>query len=172
MLLLKLLQKLIGALNSEGTPGQVAAGLTLGAAWGLTPLLNLHNLVVLAAAMLLTVSFPAVMLGWMVFTPLGYLLDPAFDQVGTALLSRVPGLVPTWTVLYNMPVVPLSNYNNTVVLGSLIGWVVLALPIYMLCRYGVVKYRAHLLPKVERLRIVKAVKASKLYTVYSWFRVS
>lgn len=172
MLLLRLLQKLVKALNSEGTPGQVAAGLVLGAAWGLTPLVNLHNLLVLVAAMLLSVSFPAVMLGWVLFTPVGFILDPIFDSIGTALLSRVPGLVPTWTVLYNLPVIPLSNYNNSVVLGSLVGWVVSAVPLYFLARYGVVQYRARLLAKVERLKIVKAVKASKLYTVYTWFRVN
>ena len=170
MLLLRLLQKLIGALNSEGTPFQVAAGVALGAAWGLTPLFNLHNLLVLAAAMLFTVSFPAVMLGWIVFTPVGYLLDPAFDTIGTALLGQVPGLVPTWTVLYNVPVVPLSNYNNTVVLGSLVGWMVLAVPIFFLARYGVGQYRKRVLPRIENTKLVKAVKASRLYTVYTWFQ--
>ena len=45
MLLLKLIQSLIKALHSEGTPGQLAAGLALGAILGLTPLWNLHNAV-------------------------------------------------------------------------------------------------------------------------------
>ena len=44
MLLLKLLQSLVKALHSDGTPGQLAAGLALGSILGLTPLLNLHNL--------------------------------------------------------------------------------------------------------------------------------
>ena len=45
MLLLKLIQSLIKALHSEGTPGQLAAGLALGSILGLTPLWNLHNAV-------------------------------------------------------------------------------------------------------------------------------
>ena len=44
--LLKLIQSLIKTLHSAGTPGQVAAGMALGSALGLTPLLSLHNLVV------------------------------------------------------------------------------------------------------------------------------
>ena len=46
--LLKLLQSIIKTLHSEGTPGQVAAGIALGSALGLTPLMNLHNLLVFA----------------------------------------------------------------------------------------------------------------------------
>jgi len=38
--LLKLIQSLVGALHSEGTPGQLAAGLVLGSFLGLTPLMN------------------------------------------------------------------------------------------------------------------------------------
>src|SRR5690349_8776329 len=41
--LLKLVQSIIKTLHSEGTPGQVAAGIALGAALGLTPLVNAHN---------------------------------------------------------------------------------------------------------------------------------
>jgi len=44
MLFLKFIQQLIGTLNSDGTPRQVAAGIALGAVFGLTPLINLHNL--------------------------------------------------------------------------------------------------------------------------------
>ena len=57
MLLLKLIQSLIRTLHSEGTPGQLAAGLALGAILGLTPLWNLHNAVVLALIIVLNVSF-------------------------------------------------------------------------------------------------------------------
>jgi len=43
MLLLKLFQSLIRTLHSEGTPGQLAAAVALGAILGLTPLWNRHN---------------------------------------------------------------------------------------------------------------------------------
>jgi len=38
--LLKLLQSFVKALHSEGTPGQVAAGIAFGSILGLTPRLN------------------------------------------------------------------------------------------------------------------------------------
>src|SRR5687768_1961098 len=55
--LLKLVQSIIKTLHSQGTPGQVAAGVALGSAIGLTPLLNLHNLFVGALILILNVSF-------------------------------------------------------------------------------------------------------------------
>ena len=69
MLVLKLIQSLFKALHSEGTPGQLAAGLALGSILGLTPLWNLHNAVVFALIIVLNVSFAGAMLGWAVFVP-------------------------------------------------------------------------------------------------------
>ncbi len=170
MLLLKIIQKLIATLNSDGTPGQVAAGIALGSAFGLTPFASLHNLVIFGAVFLFNVSFPAAMLGWVIFAPVGFLLDPLFDTIGRMLLVDSPNLVPMWTALYNMPVVPLSNYNNTVVLGSFLGWVVLLVPIFFFARWGVGAYRQHVLPRLEKMKFIRAMKASKLYNVYQWFQ--
>ena len=52
MLILKFLQTLIKALNSDGTPGQVAMGMALGLCLGLSPIASLHNVLVVAIAML------------------------------------------------------------------------------------------------------------------------
>ena len=170
MLILKMIQKLIATLNSDGTKGQVAAGIAMGSALGLTPLVNLHNLLVVAAVFLFNVSVPAAMLGWLLFAPVGFLLDPLFDNIGLSLLADSPGLVPSWTAFYNMPVIPLSNYNNTVVLGSFVGWVVLVVPIFFLARLGVGRYREHALPRLQKMKVFKAVRASKVYNLYRLFQ--
>lgn len=165
MIFIKLLQSLISTLNSEGTPGQIAAGLALGAAFGLTPLVNLHNLVVLALAVMLNVSIGGVLLGWTLFTPLGFALDPLFHRLGVALLEA-PALQGLWTALYNTPGVPLTAYNNSVVLGSLVGWLVLWLPIFYLARWLVVRYRVMIFERLKRMRFFQAVTASKLFSYY------
>jgi len=169
VLFLKLLQSIISTLNSEGTPRQIAAGFALGAALGLTPLVNVHNLVVFALACLLNVSFGGFLLGWTVFVPLGFALDPIFNAVGLALL-QAPGLTGFWTSLANTPVVPLTNFNNSVVLGSFVAWVVLWLPIFFLSRWLVVKYRAHVYERLKRMKFFQALAASKLYNYYLMFR--
>ena len=168
--LLKLIQSLIRTLHSEGTPAQIALGFTLGAALGLTPIVNLHNLVILALLAVLNVSFAAGMLAWAVFVPIGFLLDPLFDRLGQRLLLETPALVPFWTRLDNTPLLALANLGNTVVVGSLAGWLLLSAPIFIAARYGVLAYRATLGERVRRSRIYTAVSASRAYNVYRWFR--
>src|SRR6058998_3833813 len=167
--LIKLMQSLIGALHSEGTPGQLAAGIVLGSFLGLTPLVNLHNAVIFAALVLLNVSFAGGLLGWAVFVPFGFLLDPLFDWIGHALLLAEP-LRGFWTSLYNTPVVPLTNFNNTVVLGSLVFALLFSLPLFFATRWAVARYRVTVGARVRQSRFYKAVMASKAYNVYRMFR--
>jgi uncharacterized protein (TIGR03546 family) len=169
MLLLKLLQQLISALNSEGTTRQVAAGAALGAALGLTPLLNLHNLLILGVAAVLNVSIPGFMLGWALFVPVGFALDPLFDHIGRALLLRVPPLTPLWTAAYNSAVA-LTNFNNSVALGSFLVWLAAVVPLYFILRIGVERYREHIYKRLKRTRAFQAITASKLYNYYRLFR--
>lgn len=167
--LLKLLQSLFKTLHSEGTPGQVAAGIMLGAGIGLTPLMSAHNLVLFAAIVLLNLSFGGGMLGIALFTPLGFILDPLFDRVGLALL-RAPSLQGLWTDWYNIPLVPFTNFNNSVTLGSFVVWVVGAAPIYAGAKLALARYRATYGQRVMNSRFMKGLKASKAYNIYSWFR--
>ena len=168
--ILKFLQSLVATLHSDGTPNQVGLGIALGACLGLTPLVNLHNVVVLLLLCILNVSFGAGMLGWAIFVPLGFALDPVFDRIGRVLLLETPSLKPLWTSWDNAPVMPLTSFNNTVVLGSVVAWLVLFLPIWLLSRQAVIEYRARLAEKVRRNRIYQAITATKAYNVYTWFR--
>jgi uncharacterized protein (TIGR03546 family) len=170
MLLLKLLQSLVKALNSEGTPGQVAAGIALGAVFGLTPLMNLHNLVLFVLAVVLNVSFPGVMLGWALFLPVGFALDPVFDAVGRLLLVGTPALLPLWTWCYNTPIVAITNFNNTIVLGSVVVWAAALVPLFFVLRWLVTTYRATVYARLQRTKLFQAVKASRVYNIYTLFR--
>jgi len=169
--LLKLIQSIIKTLHSEGTPGRVAAGVALGAALGLTPLMNVHNLIIFSFLVLLNVSFGGGMLGWALFVPLGFLLDPVFDRIGASML-RAPSLRPLWTSWYNTPLVPYTNFNNSVVLGSVVGWLVLAVPVFLAARWGVARYRATIGERVRRSKFYQAVTASQVYNWYKLFRPS
>jgi len=146
MIFLKLLQSFVETLHSEGTPGQVAAGIALGSVLGLTPLLNLHNALAFALIVVLNVSFGGAMLGWALF------------------------VTPLWTTFYNTPVMALTNFNNTVVLGSLVCWLVLGIPLFLVSRWGVAHYRATVAERVKRWRLYQLITASKLYNVYRLFR--
>jgi uncharacterized protein (TIGR03546 family) len=175
--LLKLLQSLFKTLHSEGTPGQVAAGIMLGAGIGLTPILSAHNLVLFAAIVLLNVSFGGGMLGMAVFTPVAFLLDPLFDRMGLALLEA-PGQ-GLWTDWYNIPLTDTSN--NSVTLSSFTFWLVSTVPLYFLAKWGIARYRATYgqqvmnsglkaqgLQGVQRLQLVPARMSETRFRVFRW----
>lgn len=168
--LLKLFRSFIKTLHSDGSPAQIAAGVALGAALGLTPIINAHNLVVLVLLTILNVSFAAGLFAWGVFVPIGFLLDPLFDRLGRWLLIDLGALRPVWGAMDNIPGLALTNFNNTVVLGSVAGWLLLFLPIYFAAHYGVIRYRATIGERVKQSRFYKTLQASQLYNVYSWFR--
>jgi uncharacterized protein (TIGR03546 family) len=167
--ILKFLQSLIKTLHSEGTPTQIGFGVALGAALGLTPIANLHNLLVLLILAVLNVSFGAGMLAWGVFVPVGFILDPLFDRIGHWLLVDVAALRPMWTAWDNTPVLALTNFSNTIVLGSVVAWLVLFLPIYFAVRFAVLRYRATLGERFRQSQFYRLVSASQLYNVYRWF---
>jgi len=167
--LIKLIQSLFGALHSEGTPGQLALGIALGSIMGLTPLMNIHNAIVFAAIVLLNVSFAGGMLGWALFVPIGFLLDPLFDWIGHSLLLA-PALRGLWTSLYNIPIVPLTNFNNTIVLGSLVFALVLLVPLFFATRWAVARYRVTVGERVRQSKFYRAVMASKVYNAYKMFK--
>lgn len=168
--IVRLIQRLVRALNSEGTPGQVAAGITLGAGVGLTPLVSLHNLAFLLAILLFNVSVPGALLGWAVFGTAAFLLDPAFEWIGGSILLEGPWLEGVWAWIYNTPVLAFTNLTNTVVLGSLIGWILLSVPIFVASRWAIARYRATVYERVRHSRALKAVQASKVYNAYRLFR--
>ena len=135
---------------------QMAVGFALGAALGLTPLLSLHNLVFLAAPIMLRLSISTFLMAWIGAIPFGFLLDPLFDRLGSALLSS-EFLTPLWIQAANAPLVPLTQFNNTVTLGSLVFWAVAAIPLFLLSRKGVATYRGGLERLLSAIPVVGAI---------------
>jgi uncharacterized protein (TIGR03546 family) len=168
--IIKFIQSLVKALNSEGTPGQVAAGIALGSCLGLTPLMSLHNLAIVGVIMFFRVSVPGATLGWLIFTPFGFALDPVFDSVGMALLSDASALRALWVALYNAPIIALGNPSNTIIVGSVVTWTVGAMPIFFFARWGVGRYRVTIYDRYKDARVFKAVRASKVYDAYRLLR--
>lgn len=163
---LELLAKLFKILRSGESPAQIAGGFILGMIPGLTPPMNLHNLLILILVIILNVNISSAIFAFILFSGIAYLMDPVFHSLGFYLLVDIPSLKGFWTTLYNTPVIGLSNFNNTVVLGSLIISILLLLPVYFLMKKFVVVYRERLDSRMQKLKIVQFVKGSKIYSFY------
>ena len=167
MFVIKLIKKLLKALKSASSPSQLAWGFALGMILGLTPFKNLHNAVILIVIVLVKVNIGSAILGYLIFSGIAYLLDPVFHSLGYYLLSDVAFLQGLWSSLYNIPAVVFTKYNNTVVLGSFISSIILLVPVYFGFKKFVYLYREKIDPYIQKLKIVKVLKGTKLYKVFS-----
>ena len=162
---LRLLKDLLQALHGGSAPRHLAAGFALGAALGLVPKGNLLAAVFFLLLFAMRVDKGLALLSAGLFTGLGYAWDGLAHKLGWALL-KAGALKGLWTTLYDMPIVPLTRFNNTVVLGNLVLGLLLYLPLYFAFLRGVAFYNVHLRPKVEALPLLKAFKKWDFYEKY------
>ncbi len=136
---LKPIRLALKALITEATPGQLALGFAMGVLIGLVPKGNLIAItlgIVLAASRANLGVAAATILG---FSFLSGYVDPFSDQVCWWLLSH-PSLTEMWANLYNRPVMPWTDFNNSIVLGSLVIGLLLLYPMYRLSKPVFARY--------------------------------
>lgn len=162
---LSVFKSLFEILQGEDDPSHIAAGFAFGAALGLIPKENLFAVLFFLLFFLFRVDKGAALISAALFTPLGYGLDSLAHRIGYGLLLS-PSLKPLWIRLYNLPLVPWTKFNNTIVLGNLVLGVLLYVPLYLCFKRLVLRYRANWKAKVDALPWVKALKATNLVTRY------
>ena len=153
-------------LREGQTPNQIAGGFALGAFVGLTPMVTLQGFVLWLVILVLDINLSAVFLSATLFGLLGVLLDPMFHDLGYYLLTDAEGLLPLWTGLYNVPLAPLTRFNNTIVLGSFLGSLVLFLPAFLSMKRFVAVYRSTLGKRLSTSKLYVAVRRS---TIIRWY---
>ncbi len=163
--MLKILFKLFKALNSEAEPHQISLAFCFSMIAGLTPFLSLHNLLVLLLVLLLRVNLSAFVVGLGVFSAIAYIIDPLFHRIGLFVLtaSNLEGL---WTSIYNSTLWRLENFNNSIVMGSLLFSLILFIPLFIIMNILIVKYRTNVMAWVEKTKIVQGLRAGKIYNLY------
>ncbi len=164
--MLRLVMKVLKALNSNEAPWQISLGIIFGSVLGLTPLLSLHNLVVLFLALLINLNISMMIVSCALFSLIAYALDPLFHQVGFAILTS-QSLEGLWTQFFSCPISLLANLNNTIVMGSLISTLVAAVPLFFLLNILVVKYRDVYNTFIGKFPVLKFLKVLDLYGKHS-----
>ncbi|WP_017444422.1 TIGR03546 family protein [Gayadomonas joobiniege] len=157
--------KLFIALNSEDSPKQIAYAFALGMIIGLTPLLSLHNLIILFIAFLVRVHLGAFFVSFALFAIVGELAEQPFAQVGEYLLT-MPALESMWQSLYQFTFFKLAHLHHTLTLGGLVIGLVLFFPIVYLINYLVLEYRVHVMAYILKLRVVQMLKSTRIFQMY------
>jgi len=166
----KILAKFIQAMREGQTPHQVAAGFGIGFLIGLMPFLTLQGLFFFLILFFLNVNLAAGTLAIMLCSLLAWLFDPLFHNLGYFLLTGIPALFGTWETLYNLPVAPLTRFNNTVVMGSFVAGLVALFPVYFGMKKFVVLYRTKIEGRLVQWKVIKIIKNSKFFGLYEKIR--
>ncbi|WP_444996480.1 TIGR03546 family protein [Aliikangiella sp. IMCC44359] len=163
--MLTFLVKIFKVLNSEQSPGQIAAAISLALIVGLTPLFSIHNLIILFVVLWFRVNLTIFIVAWPLFTIIGLLISGPAEILGLAIL-QAESLVPFWESFYNTVIGRWSNFYYSGVIGSLVIAIISAIVIFPVAKVLVGLYRDKWLQKVEEFRIVKLLKASKFWQLY------
>jgi len=170
MFFLQFISKFIKVMRAGASPAQIAGGFGLGWLIGLMPFLTLQSVIIFCIIFLLNVNLSAATFAIFIASFGAFLLDPLFHHLGFYLLTGMESLQGLWTKLYNMPVAPLTRFNNTVVMGSFIGGLVLFVPAYFGMKKFVVAYREGLEAKIKQWKIVQVITGSKVWQWYERIR--
>jgi uncharacterized protein (TIGR03546 family) len=168
-LLFKQIISLIRMLHSETGQNQIAAGLAFGVFLGFAPFVSLQTVLVLTIVLFFRVQLGAAFLSAFFFKLVAFLMDPVADPIGRSLLEN-PSLRPAWTYMYNVPLLPMTRFNNSIVLGSFAISILLCPILFFVFRKLVLQYRSTVAQKVESSKLWKAIKASKFYDWYNKYR--
>lgn len=164
-LILKQLFAFIKLLNSDTGNVSLALGMTCGFILGMTPVLSLHSLLIFMILFFFRIQIGAALVMAFFFKFVAFLLDPIFHDVGSKVLE-MDSLAPIFTKLYNMPLVPFTRFNNSIVMGSAVVTFILAPFVYLLSQYLIIKYRVTVLARFKTTKFWKAVEATKFYQWY------
>jgi uncharacterized protein (TIGR03546 family) len=164
-LIIKQFINFIKLLNSETGTNQIASGLALGLLMGFAPFFSIQTLLFIFLIFIFRVQIGAAFFSAFIFKFLAYLLDPMFDSVGRYMLE-LPALRSLFTAMWNIPLVPLTRFNNSIVMGSMLISLVLFIPAFFLFRFLVLKYRELIFSRFKQSKFWKILSASKFYFWY------
>lgn len=164
--ILKQIFNFLKLLNSDKGTNQIAAGIACGLILGFAPAFSLQTVLVIFILFFFRIQIGAATLAAFAFSFIAWILDPVHHLVGTKILET-ESLKPLFTQMYNMPLVPLTRFYNSIVMGSAAVSIVLALPVFFISKILIAKYRETVVARFKETKFFKALKATTFYNWYS-----
>ena len=152
--MIKAIARFILALNGNAKKSEVAAGLTWGLCLGLIPAGNLFWIALFFVSFFFRHNHWLKLIAMVVMIIISQAVFRLTDIVGWWVLN-IDSLQPIYTKWYNMPFVPFTNFNNTLVAGGLVASVALCIPLFLLFMALVSLYRNKLAEKIKNSKFMK-----------------
>lgn len=134
------IKKTLVILKSNFSANQIAFAFALGIFAGLPPI-GLHILIPSTLALVFRCSFRAFLISTGIFKLISIPMAPVSHTLGQWLLDTQRGLDRFWRWLFHLPVVAPMEYSRYVLMGSLALALILAIPVFLLMRLLVKRYR-------------------------------
>ncbi|MBI5429837.1 MAG: TIGR03546 family protein [Nitrosomonadales bacterium] len=167
-LLLKQLFALINLLNSDTGTNQIAAGFACGLILGFAPMLSLQALLVFVCLFLFRIQVGAALVSAFFFAFVAWLFDPVSDRVGAAILET-EALRPMFTAMYNMPLVPLTRFYNSITMGAGVVSLLLAPLVFFGSKRLILVYRATVVARFKSSRWWKMWTGTVFFKWYATY---
>ena len=161
--MLKYTAKFIVALNGNLGKAQIAAGFAWGLFLGLIPAGNPFWIVLFIGSFFFKHHHPSKLLCMTILKLFSVAISPLMDTIGWEVL-HIEALQPFYTAMYNMPFIPFTKFNNTLVAGGIVSAAILLLPVFFIVFFFVPLYRHTLSPKIRENKLVKSIKKVPLIT--------
>jgi uncharacterized protein (TIGR03546 family) len=157
--LIKAIAKLLVALNGNAKRSQIAAGFAWGILLGLIPIGNAFWIVLFLISFFFNHNHGAKIFSMALIKLCIPLLAPLIDVLGWEFL-HIEALQPLFITMYNMPFVPFTKFNNTLVAGGLVSGVVLFIPAFVLFMLLIPVYRNTVAPAIRKSKLFQAIAKS------------
>jgi len=154
--MIKKVAKVIKALNGNIKKTQIAGGFAWGLILGLIPAGNFFWIVMLLVSFFFNHHHGSKFLIMAVVKLFAPLTGPPLDLLGWEILHFEP-LVPLFTTMYNMPFVPFTGFNNTLVAGGIAAGIILSIPLYFALLPFIDFYRKTLGQKIKNSIVVQSI---------------
>jgi uncharacterized protein (TIGR03546 family) len=154
--MIKGIAQFIAALNGNLKRGQIASGFAWGVLFGLVPAGNFFWIVLFVVSFFFRHHHGSKILVMAIIKVLGFAIAPLMDALGWEIL-HIESFQELFTTMYNMPFVPFTGFNNTLVAGGLVAGIALWIPVYVIIRLLVPLYRNSLGPKIRNLKLVQNI---------------
>lgn len=164
-LILKQIFALLKVLNSDKGENQIAAGIACGLVLGFAPALSLQTIFIFIVIFFFRIQAGAAFTSAFFFSFIAWILDPAFDIVGSSILE-MEAMHGLFTTMYNLPIIPFTKFYNSVVMGAGALSIVLSPFMYLIAKKLIIKYRVTILARFQETKFWKAVKATGFYKWY------
>lgn len=167
--MIKFLTNIFNSLNSNSNPGEIAHAICCGMILGFMPKTNALWYILFFLFCFLRINKACYLLFTFLFSMITPFIDPIFHKIGFAILSHEP-LIPIYIKMLEIPYLPLTKFNNTIVMGSLTCGILLYIPIYILSRLIVHLWRRVIRQTVVNSKFVKGL--TKLPLISKFISVS